>query len=309
MNTMHFDELQKFAEQKARLELLRQDPSPNLAQIGQLENPEYLAMEQLVYQDQQTTEVVEGLVQLYLRHPAGQAPEVFAQGLARLETRLSNRLNFLVPWLKAKALVRHLAKFSWLDRWSHEHGYSKGLAVSVVMSLLLLACVTLYSATLTPDNLYRAYIQGLPTAGYPDGTTMGTPQAPTGAAVDPNSLKEMYRVGKFATVIERYNAQAAHSVEDNFYAGCAYLNDELLDAPKAVACFEKALAQMKETGYDGLEDDARYYLLFAYLRNQQADEASHLLDEIRADKAFAFRRDEVNSFMFYLKIKLLSFFN
>jgi hypothetical protein len=306
---MNFDDLQKFAEQKARLELLRQDPSPDLAQIGRLESPEYLALEQLVDRDLQTTEMVEGLVELYRRHPGNHANQVFAQGLAQLEGRLSRRLNVLVPWLKVKAFFRPLAKFEWLERWTSEHGYSKSLAVSVVMSLLLLACITLYSATLTPDNLYQAYIKGLPTAGYPDGTTMGSPQAPSGAAVDPNSLKEIYRVGKFATVIERYNAQEAHSVEDNFYAGCAYLNEELLDAPKAVTCFEKSLAQMQETGYDGLEDDAKYYLLFAYLRNNQPDDASRLLDEIRADKEFAFRRDEVNSFTFYLKVKMLSIFN
>jgi hypothetical protein len=309
MKTLNFDDLQRFAEQKAHLERLKQSPTPDQAQIGQLENAEYLGLEQLVYQDQQTTEMVEGLVQFYLRHPGEQATQLFAQGVARLETRLARQVQVRVPWLKAKVFFNHLFRFPLLGNWSMAHGYPRGLAVSVVMSLLLVACVTLYSATLTPDKLYQAYIQGLPTAGYPDGTTMGTPQAPSGAAVDPNSLKEIYRVGKFATVIERYSAQASHSVEDNFYAGCAYLNEELLDAPKAVACFEKALAQMKETGYDGLEDDARYYLLFAYLRNQQADHASRLLDEIRADKEFAFRREEVNSFMFYLKVKMLSLFN
>jgi hypothetical protein len=306
---MNFEDLQKFAEQKARLELLRLNPSPDQNLIGKLESPEYLALEQLIYQSQQTTEVVEGLVEFYLRHPGEQANLLFSRGLAQLETRLARQAQVRVPWLKAKAFFNRLLRFPLLDNWSQAHGYPKGLAVSVVMSLLLVACVTLYSATLTPDKLYQAYIQGLPTAGYPDGTTMGTPQAPSGAAVDPNSLKEMYRVGKFATVIELYGAQASHSVEDNFYAGCAYLNEELLDAPKAVACFEKALAQMKETGNDGLEDDARYYLLFAYLRNQQADDASRLLDEIRADKEFAFRRDEVNGFMFYVKVKMLSLFN
>jgi|GEM_PF-5609122 hypothetical protein len=308
MKSLDFETLRAFAEQKVRVEVLERNPQESAQLIALIKTPEYLTTEQLI--DGTNREALEGLLELYRIMAPDQAHRALNQDFDRFGERLSAKIGNTTKLLKFKASVRHAVNFSWLEKYLPEHGFSKGLAVATVFSLLIFAVGMVYTTTqLTPDKLYYSHIKGLPATGYPDGTTMGNPQAPTSTSVDPNSLKEMYRAGNYATVLRVYESQTQPDVEDNFYAGCAYLNEELINAPKAVASLQRSLAQMQETGNDGLEDDAKYFLLFAYLRNNQADEADQLLTEIRADKAFAFRREELNSFWFYLKVKILSIFS
>ncbi|MCU0449084.1 MAG: hypothetical protein MUC97_04450 [Bernardetiaceae bacterium] len=303
MPPLDFDSLLQLAKARVRLEQLLADPLANAELITQLQTGEFQVLNARLASHREDEEAVEGLAALFRQHPAANPVETFfGARFEQFEARLSQRIHQRAGWLKFRAFWRHLFQPT---QAAEHHGFSWRLATATVCSLLLLAVVLVYSRNSTADRLYATYLNGLPTGGYAEGNVMGGPNAPASQG-HLSSLSEQYRAGNLATVLQLYQALPQPTPEESYYAGCAYLDKELLQPARAVACFKAVLAHPERATFT---DEARYFLVFAYLKNNQPDQADALLTQIRADEGFAFRRDEVNDFWFFLQVKLMSLFN
>jgi hypothetical protein len=148
-----------------------------------------------------------------------------------------------------------------------------------------------------------AHQGNLPT-GQILGTEMGgNPTQPLPPAQMGSAVKTHYAKGEFRAATLLYARGGNFTAEDHLLAGCAYLH---LGQPKeAVATLNYSVEQGSPDGIS-LQDQRNYYLVFAYLAADHPDQAAELLEQIRENKDFSFRKEEIKANSLYAKVKILS---
>jgi hypothetical protein len=309
MKPFDFESLIQVAALEARRRQLSQENGSQAAwdEAEQLRTPKFTAMEEALQQDPLSHDAIEGLV-LFLLHetPPGQSVlqtaqnQAFAAAFKRYEARLTAVVRQTSLQLRAKRAWGRFWNLAWLDSLVPRENPLRWVANSGVYALAT-CCVLLLVATaaITPGSVVNNYLHDLPNA-QTGGREMGG-----GPAYQPSvsPLENLYQTQDWPGYLALYQQAAAPKAEEKLWAGLALL--KIAQPARSVAELQGALqADQAEGGT--LRDQVRYYLLFALLQNGQADEARQLLNQIKAEPDFGYRRQDLQSAWLGAQVKWLS---
>ncbi|MCU0449726.1 MAG: tetratricopeptide repeat protein [Bernardetiaceae bacterium] len=309
MKSVDFESLIQIAALEARRRQLRQENGSQAAwdEVERLRTPEFTAAEEALQQDPLSHDAVEGLV-LFLLHetPAGQSVlqtaqnQAFATAFKRYEARLSAVVKQTSLQLRAKRAWGRFWNLAWLDSLVPRENPFRWVANSGAFALA--ACVVLLvvaTVAITPGSVVNGYLDQLPSA-QTGGHEMGG-----GPAYQPalSPLQQLYQAQDWAGYLAQYQQTTSPKAEEQLWAGLAFLKTG--QPAQAVAGLQSALATDQTEG-GVLRDQVRYYLMFALLQNGQADEARQLLNQIRSEPDFGYRRQDLQSAWLGARVKWLS---
>ena len=121
----------------------------------------------------------------------------------------------------------------------------------------------------TPQSVYNDYYQQ-----YELGRTRGTQS---------EQIETAFRNKEWNKVIEISNTQAQPDNKILFLSGAALL--ETGKTKEAINKFNTVIIANKRTGNDYYNDEAEYYLAISYIRNNEPDKASGILNSIKNNKS------------------------
>jgi tetratricopeptide (TPR) repeat protein len=302
MKRLTFDQIWQLATINARLHQLGEQGGPSaLQEVASLHTPELLAQRALVERDPSDLAALQGL-EYYLLGQAQAGENVrqvadlrrFDQTIEQYGPGLHRSLAWHTWVLRLRQVWRKVFNGNWVSL-AQPQALRGSLALTV--GLLLLLGANFY---LAPGAVIDAHMGGLPSAqlaGRDRGAHPGEPTAPASLGASPVRL--LYDQGDLAGTTLEYASGGSTVAEDHLLAGTAYL--QLGQAPQAVAALEQAAA----TAGPPARDQAQYYLVFAYLAAGQPGEAAQLLEQIRQDPHFTFRKKQVQDDLLYVKVRAL----
>ncbi|MCU0353448.1 MAG: hypothetical protein MUD08_06870 [Cytophagales bacterium] len=169
------------------------------------------------------------------------------------------------------------------------------LRVAAIIVFLVVAWAGIGFTTLSPGSLHSdSFVAYLPE------TTRG-PEAAKGPATVEQAMQAEYTKANYTRVAELYQKSRTKRLNEAFVAGNAFL--ALGQPDKAAACFKRVMSlSVRERNFDFYQD-AEYYLAWAYLKNNQIDNAAKLFDKIYRNE-FHTHNPDVGTW-FYWKLKLL----
>jgi tetratricopeptide (TPR) repeat protein len=302
MKRLTFNEIWQLATVNARLHQLgEQGGSSSLQEFSDLQTPEVLAQRALAERDPSDQAALEGLeyyllaqalpgesvLQVADQHKFDQAVEQYGVGLHRSLAWRKWTLSLQQVWRRLFAG----------SQFSLAHPQALRAPLALALGLLLLMGTNFY---LAPGAVIDAHMGAFPQArlaGPDRGARPSNLAAP--ALVGASQVRVLYDQGDLAGATLQYASGGGLTAEDHLLAGTAYF--QLGQAPQAVAALEQAV----DTADSSARDQAQYYLVFAYLAAGQAGEAAQLLDTIRQDPHFTFRKKQVQDNLLYAKVRVL----
>jgi tetratricopeptide (TPR) repeat protein len=302
MKRLTFNEIWQLATVNARLHQLgEQGGSSTLKEFSDLQTPELSAQRALVERDPSDQAALEGL-EYYLLAQALPGESVFQvadqhkfdQAVEQYGPALHRSLAWRKWTLRLRQVWRRLFAGS---PFSLAHPQALRAPLALGLGLLLLMGANFY---LAPGAVIDAHIGEFPQArlaGPDRGAQASALTAP--ALVGASHVRVLYDQGDLAGATLHYASGSGLAAEDHLLAGVAYL--KLGQAPQAVAALEQAASIADSSA----RDQAQYYLVFAYLAAGQASEAAQLLDTIRQDPHFTFRKKQVQDNLLYAKVRAL----
>jgi hypothetical protein len=300
MKSLPFDRLLEIAKVKARLRQLEGEDRGNVEETTRLQTPELMAQTALIEGNVADSDAVAGL-ESYLLNQVATGQNVMelspTESFNRSFKKYSAVLRLSVWWHTIQLQVLQAGRKLIGGQWQT---MAMPSAYALVLGLLLLV---VFNLGVAPNAIISAHLGGFPPvqlAGTEMGIQSAQPQPPAQAG---SPIKTQYGVGNLGATTAAYERGGTFSAEDHLLAGCAYL--QLGQADRAVTALSLAAAIGREHA-SSLQDESNYYLVFAHLGAGQAEMAAQLLEEIRQDADFAYRKKEIQLDYLYVKIKVLS---
>jgi hypothetical protein len=154
---------------------------------------------------------------------------------------------------------------------------TKGVVYSFYKTSLRIAAVLIFLAGMT--FLYK-YITVSSQSLY-DKQFTAYELSNTRGQADTNTLEEAYENKNWREVGRIYQNETVISNKSAFLAGMAEMQQNQI--PQAVSVFENLLARMKTTRDDSFKEETQYYLLLAYLKNNEVNKSLEMINVIKAD--------------------------